>query len=634
MFSPYWPVLKHYDRDHLARVAVPLGGIGTGTVSLGGRGNLRDWEVGNRPAKGFTPAVARVGPFFALYARAQNQPAITRLLEGPLDWDAYEGASGATVVNHGLPRFRDCSFAAAYPLGQVMLHDAAAPLDVRIEAFNPLVPPDADRSGLPIAMLRYVLINRTDQPVDATVVGSLPNFIGTGGGRDAAGRQSNRNIFRAGEEAQGLLMTADGLATTAEAWGTVALAVVTSSDNTETRPADQSANRLAQITYRTDWLKPHWGTSLLDFWDDFSTDGRLDKRPPSGAEMPIGSLAASVTVPAAGEQAVTFLLAWHFPNRMTWTPKKEAGAEQCTCGGECGDPNRVGNYYTTQFRDAWDVIEKIAPQLPTLEAETVAFVNAFCSSDLPEVVKEAALFNLSTLRSQTCFRTPDGYLYGWEGCNDQSGCCHGSCTHVWNYEVATPFLFGDLAQRMREIEFAHATRGDGMMAFRVHLPLGRAQEFGKAAADGQLGCIMKAYRDWQLSGDTARLRALWPKVKAALEFCWIPGGWDADRDGVMEGCQHNTMDVEYYGPNPQMEGWYLGALRAAEEMARYLGDADFAVTCRNLFEQGRAWTDTHLFNGDYYEHEVRAPRSATDIAPSLLVGMGAADLSDHLAVRQ
>ncbi len=56
---------------------------------------------------------------------------------------------------------------------------------------------------------------------------------------------------------------------------------------------------------------------------------------------------------------------------------------------------------------------------------------------------------------------------------------------------------------------------------------------------------MKAYREWQLSGDDAAMKALWPHVRRSLEFCWIPGGWDADKDGVMEGAQHNTMDVEY-----------------------------------------------------------------------------------------
>ncbi|MFC0182692.1 GH116 family glycosyl-hydrolase [Pseudarcicella hirudinis] len=49
-----FPVLKHYDKDHLLNVALPLGGIGTGTVSLGGRGELRDWEIMNKPAIGFS----------------------------------------------------------------------------------------------------------------------------------------------------------------------------------------------------------------------------------------------------------------------------------------------------------------------------------------------------------------------------------------------------------------------------------------------------------------------------------------------------------------------------------------------------------------------------------------------------
>ena len=180
---------------------------------------------------------------------------------------------------------------------------------------------------------------------------------------------------------------------------------------------------------------------------------------------------------------------------------------------------------------------------------------------------------------------------------------------------------------MREVEFAHETDTSGKMAFRANLPLGRAAG-GVAAADGQMGCLMKLHRDWRLSGDDALLRSLWPRAKKALEFCWIPGGWDADRDGVMEGCQHNTMDVEYYGPNPQMGGWYLGALRSCEEMAQYLGETEFAQTCRDLFERGSSWMDAHLFNGDYYEHHIVPPGSAEAIAPGLRLDMGAHNFQD------
>jgi non-lysosomal glucosylceramidase len=608
-FAGDWPVLRSYDQDHIEKIALPLGGIGTGTVSLGGRGNLCDWEIMNRPAKGFTPWTGQqLGPFFAVTLRSEEGRSWTRALEGPLPVSAYENSHGSTAVNHGLPRFRQASFAAAYPLGQVLLADPEMPVDVRIEAFNPLIPGDAESSGIPAAILRYVIRNTSEQTLRGAVCGTIPNFIGADGSNLAADwkgdptvgdLKGNRNEFRHGTCVDGILMSAAGLDPKSEQWGTISLSV--------------SSGQI--LTYRTAWLEVGWGTPLLDFWDDFAADGRLEERPLGEAGMPMASLAVEVALAPGETRSVTFLLTWHFPNRETWTPGKT-------------EDDRIGNYYTTRYADAWDVAEKITPRLDDLEKATVEFARAFCETSLPEEVKEAALFNISTLRSQTCFRTPDGRFYGYEGASHHAGCCYGSCTHVWNYEQATAFLFGDLARSMREVEFGHATNPDGLMSFRVGLPLGRACDLGKAAADGQMGCVMKMYRDWQLSGDDALLRRLWPNVKRALEFCWIPGGWDADRDGVMEGCQHNTMDVEYYGPNPQMGLWYLGALRSAEEMARYLGDRGFARLCRRLFESGRGWIDGHLFNGEYYEQDVRPVPDPKAIAPGLQVGMGAGDPAD------
>ncbi|RPJ24272.1 MAG: hypothetical protein EHM35_16520, partial [Planctomycetaceae bacterium] len=191
-----WPILKTYDERHLEAIALPLGGIGTGTVSLGGRGNLRDWEIMNRPSKGFVP-VRSFGPCFVVFVKDGAGRTYARGLEGPIPLSLYEGASGSPAVNHGLPRFRQCSFAAAYPLGQVKLADPDMPIEVTLQAFNPLVPADPESSGIPVAVLRYVLRNRTDKTLQASVCGVLPNFIGNDGAGQG-GAKANRNEFREG----------------------------------------------------------------------------------------------------------------------------------------------------------------------------------------------------------------------------------------------------------------------------------------------------------------------------------------------------------------------------------------------------------------------------------------------------
>ena len=316
------------------------------------------------------------------------------------------------------------------------------------------------------------------------------------------------------------------------------------------------------VSYLRGWKRTGWWNGVLTFWDDFSDDGALDSTSP--AAMPVGSLAVTQTIPARGEAAVTFLLAWHFPNR---TP------ERCGWPAPESVPKTtvVGNAYTERFKDAWDASRQAAAQLPQLEARTRAFAQAIESSTLPPAVLDAATSTLSTLRTNTCFRTPDGEFHGFEGCNDHQGCCHGSCTHVWNYEQATAQLFPTLAHSLRESEFLRNTDTNGLMGFRSYLPDGK-QIWQMAAADGQMGCLIKLYREWRLSGDTDWLRRLWPNAKRALEFAWIENGWDGNRDGVAEGVQHNTYDVEFYGPNPLCGIYYLGALRAGEEMARVLGD--------------------------------------------------------------
>jgi uncharacterized protein (DUF608 family) len=116
-------------------------------------------------------------------------------------------------------------------------------------------------------------------------------------------------------------------------------------------------------------------------------------------------------------------------------------------------------------------------------------------------------------------------------------------------------------------------------------------------------------------------------VKKALEFAWVQGGWDGDKDGVAEGVQHNTYDVEFYGPNPMCGIYYLGALRACEEMAQATGEEAFARECRRLFESGKRWIDQNLFNGQYYIQKTRG--IPVDKIAKPLRSRGGADDPEH-----
>ncbi|MBN1558406.1 MAG: hypothetical protein JW951_09700, partial [Lentisphaerae bacterium] len=186
----------------------------------------------------------------------------------------------------------------------------------------------------------------------------------------------------------------------------------------------------------------------------------------------------------------------------------------------------------------------------------------------------------------------------------------GTCTHVWNYAQALPYLFPPLARSVRDQQYELNMDRNGRMCFRQPLPPGTACHTADfhAAADGQLGGVMRVYREWLISGNDAWLRRTWPKCRQALEYTWRY--WDADRDGVMEGVQHNTYDNEFWGPNTMLGSLYLGALRAAEEMARYLGENGNAAAYRRIFESGKAWMDDRLFNGKWYRQIINPDANA------------------------
>ena len=571
--------------SQLAMIAFPLGGVGAGSLSLGGRGQLREWWIFNRPDLGRSPDYA----FPSVWVQSGNHKPAARILEARIQ-PPYEGQSGLGSANlPGLPRLESCTFTGEFPFARIDFHDSVIPVRISLEAFSPFLPHDADDSGLPVAVLRYRVTNPTATKAKVSIAFSIDNPVGEGNGAS-----SRANEYREGEGVKGIVMTNPFLAGKDPLAGSFVLSVMGE----------------GKLSYWRGWPRDRWWQPALDFWDRFSRDGDLG--PEAAQRGTVGSLCLGHEIPAGGKAEYTFLLSWHFPNR---TPKR--------CGWDAPkgyEGDVIGNYYSTRFHDAWEAAQYAAGHLPGLESRTRQFAAAIRDTTVPAAAKDAATANLSALVAPTSFRTADGHFHGFEGCNEHAGCCFGSCTHVWNYEAAVANLFPALSRSLRERQFGFSTDEQGRMDFRELLPFG-LEHWGFAAADGQMGTLIKLYYDWRQSGDTEWLRKLWPTAKRALEFAWTSGGWDANKDGVMEGVQHNTYDVEFIGPNPLCGIWYLGALRAGEEMARAVGDNAAATEYRRLFESGSKWIDDNLFNGEYYIQKI-GTIPAGQVAKGLIVGMG------------
>lgn len=274
-----------------------------------------------------------------------------------------------------------------------------------------------------------------------------------------------------------------------------------------------------------------------------------------------------ITLAAGASTVITFVLAWHMPNRVN------------------------GQMYARWFPDAAATADYVLQNLPRLAAHTRLWHDTWYESTLPYWLLDRLHSTVGNLATGTALWWNNGRFWCWEGV----GSCEGTCTHVWNYAHATARLFPELERRVREMQDLDAAfNEDGLVGFR-------GQRNKAYAADGQCGTVLKCYREHLMSPDDAFLKRNWPRIRKVLEFSMSN---DKDADGLIETSQHNTYDINFEGPNTFVGSLFLAALRAGEEMAKLTGDSEFAAVCRTRFEAGSRATVERLWNGEYFIQQV------------------------------
>jgi non-lysosomal glucosylceramidase len=576
-----------YTGERTRYIRFPLGGIGSGGLSVSGSGRLVDWSIRNRPAlQGFNGY-----SHFAIKAERNGKLLDARVLNGPYDGDPSgspglrpmfdgfgHGANRQTLV--GVPHFKQVDFYGQFPGADLVFKDNRFPGGVRMTALSPFIPHNDRDSSMPVALFSFELVNDTAQAIDYTLAGTLGNY------------GSNSGIHTFVQQ------------------GGVASLRLTSSDQTlpEADRGDLSIATDAEDVQHQDFhFRGQWFDHLAVFWKDFAKPGPLPERhydtPRASRHMSLqpehATLAAKVTVPAGGRKTVRFVISWNFPHGdIYWAYRNKPD-------GALPDKTTPlwKNFYATQWADSTATARDAFARWEALTGQTLAFRDSLFASTMPAEIKDASSATLALLRTATVIRLENGELWGWEGQHTKDGSCEGSCTHVWNYQQALSHLFPALERSLRETEWTYNQLPNGGLTFRQKLPLGAGFDIIGPCADGHFGAVIKTFREWRLSGDTDWLQRYWPKVKRAIEYAWSPENpdrWDPNQTGILSGRQHHTLDMELFGSNSWLASMYVAALLAGAKMAEAVGEADFAAKCAKLGKAGAAFIDDKLFNGRYF----------------------------------
>ena len=566
-----------YHGDYLDQIAFPLGGIGAGMFCLEGSGALTKFSLRNQPDLANEPHT-----FSAVCIKGPRN--LARVLEGPVPaWKLKPFLPGVEGVYPGgcwgLPRFRQNTFESRFPFGTVRLRDEELPLEVELTGWSPFSPGDADNSSLPVAALEYRFLNRSSASVDAVFSFNTENFLSAH--EDWPSKKQPSERIRSMRN--GFILCGRGPGIEDRPWDDASLAVWVDDPKTRVNPAWMRGVDVRQIVWRD-----------VESGASYSRDPLLDDSSPGASIFVFFSI-------APGEaRTISLRFAWYAPKSNLFKPaniSSDSNVVSCSVVGCTPVAGTYQPWYAGRFSSIEELVDYWQSNYQSLRQASETFSRALYDTTLPPEVTEAVASNLAILKSPTVLRHTDGRLWGWEGTRETQGSCYGSSTHVWNYAQSIAHLFPELERTLRETEFGANQNDEGHQFCRAALPIRPLNEPNAKpdAADGQIGGIIKFYRDWRISGDTEWLRRWWPRIRACMDYCIKT--WDPKQRGVIEEPHINTYDIGFWGADSMCTSLYLSALKAVTLMGQALGN-NIELYSTLLSKSSRQMEE--LFNGEYF----------------------------------
>ncbi|MFC1538299.1 GH116 family glycosyl-hydrolase [Candidatus Latescibacterota bacterium] len=621
--EPVLPDPMVYTGERLQCVAMPLGGIGTGTVALCGDGSLRQWQIFNNINHlAFLPCT-----HFILQTGGSSSP--PRILQSAETYDIPYEADTHCITDYVVPPWLKkiletyrgvdrITYTGEYPFARLNYHLTDSPVDISLEAFNPMIPGNVNDSGIPVILFTFTLKNTGKRTVTADLWATMQNGVGFDGvstinGIRNQGYGGNQNNIVRLPKFTAVTMTNGSIEPDDNHYGTMALGMLGGN------------------------VRTVCGWNDLDrFMDRHVTKGDIDNRlsvesSPEG-ETWNGAVSRTLRIPGGESRSVTAMISWSFPNQFN----------------EWGQPGRkvddrktkfyVGRDYNNRYPDALSVMQYTQQNYDRLEQKTRYYHDSMFDSTLPREVLSRVSSQASLVRCPSTFIDEKGTFYGFEGCNmavadwwagPTGGCCPLNCTHVWHYAQTAGALYPSLEESMQETALESQMMADGCIPHRTNYPLylnniPDLQIIGgpdEPALDGMFGVILRTYRQVRRGASDEWLRERWSELKKLQKHLFEK--YDPEATGIIVGSQAHTYDQSAYGANTFIGSLWLAGLRAMEVMADMRGETALSKTCRSRFRKGVEAYDNETWKEDYYIQVVDWEKHPND-------NWGDGCLSDHL----
>ncbi len=165
--------------DQLKHIGMPIGGIGCGTVYLGGDGKLWCWDIFNQPHEGCVPKQAASLEEPGQRVKENHGANYIEPTDDQSSPWRFEQGFVLNVDGRSYPLdrqgFSDITFKGQYPIADITYRSPTCPVEVDLEAMTPFIPLKTELSSYPATIMRYTLTNTSNRAVRAKIAGYTAN---------------------------------------------------------------------------------------------------------------------------------------------------------------------------------------------------------------------------------------------------------------------------------------------------------------------------------------------------------------------------------------------------------------------------------------------------------------------------